>query len=1122
MTSEGLHKAGDEPAEAAPGTGGTPPPEGAESFNPYRSGGHVPPQQPAAGAAPAPGMPQRGIASAGVPRWPSAPAPRPEDGADSGANEWPSQTSWSPNVTPEPPSPPNWGPSPESSAPAQSRWAPAAPDPSAEQPRAFGGGSTPGFGGRASVSGAASVPPPPAPATPPSTFGAEPAPYNPYGQPDANDQGESYAEATQHWKGNAYPGAEQAARQQPGASSWAAPAEPAQSAWGAAQPAPEQPAYERSGLPPEAWAPAAPAADAPVSGSGSTDPNASGRHGLPQRAPGQFEPPSESTYSGFDLTKRGAAGGGRAQVPSAPDASAGFGAGAFTRGAAAGHQGDTGPEEPQPEPWNPPVRVPGASFASTPPPDDPESSRTSMPTSFGGSFNGFGPNNPNSAGTFGEAPSPSAGFGPAAPGEGFGPAAPGEGFGAAPAARGTFGEADGGYRESGPAGYDAPASPPAESGAFGTSGGFGQAQPGGFNQPPAGGSGQAESGGFGQAQPGGFGPAQPGGFDQPQAGGFGQPESSGFGPAQPGGFNQPQSGGFGQPESSGFNQPPAGGFGQPESGGFGQPQAGGFGQPESGGFGQPQAGGFGPAASEESPASEAGRFAVQPDFGGSYGGDQQHDPAQVPQPRTPSDLPAASPYAPPAAGSAGVARAAVVPPSASAAAPSVSAPPAGESPADAPATGRAVAGSASVPMASKITPPPDAPMPPPVSKGQARVYGKAAAPEPDESSPISGAPVSGTPVSGSPTSGSPVSGSPVSGSPVSGGSPAWSGYDAPSVPGAPGAFASPHQEHGPVNGFAHGQQREEPPAEAAPPHFAVGGGLPYPGQVVDGRSIDPRGPMGDRGHDNRGFDDRGFDDQGDGFPGGPGAGAGFGGPQRNDGFGPRNDGFDDGFGAPPLAPSQHDGFGAPPQQQDGFGTPPQQHGGFGAPQDDSPFGPGPGAGGPSFGSNTAVFGSPPGGFPGNNAPGGFGGGQGGFDDPGDADQDAFDKFKAAEPEPAKDPLPPPKKGGNGGVLIAVVIVAALLVLVPLLLVWLMSSSQDDSAASFDVPVGGCVQESSGQPVVAECAEPGAFTVVSRAPSKDQCADQSQPFIEIRTGGEVLCLAPAVPAAGGASAPVTTG
>ncbi|GAB7049410.1 hypothetical protein [Catenuloplanes indicus] len=1114
MTSEGLHKAGDEPAEAAPGTGGTPPPEGAESFNPYRSGGHVPPQQPAAGAAPAPGTPQRGIASAGVPRWPSAPSPRPETGADSGANEWPSQTSWSPNVTPEPPSPPNWGPSPEASAPAQSRWAPAAPDPSAEQPRAFGGSSTPSFGGRASVSGAASVPPP-APATPPSTFGAEPAPYNPYGQPETNDEGESYAEATQHWKGNAYPGAEQAARQQPAASSWAASAEPAQSGWGAAQPAQEQPAYERSGLPPEAWAPAAPAAEAPVS----ADPNASGRHGLPQREPGQFEPPSESTYSGFDLTKRGAAGGGRAQVPPAPDASdgaAGFGAGAFTRGAAAGHQGvDAAPEEQQPEPWNPPVRVPGASFASTPPPDDPESSRTSMPTSFGGSFNGFGPNNPNSTGAFGEAP-PSAG--------GFEPAAPGEGFGAAPAARGTFGDADGGYRESGPAGYDAPASPAGEPGAFGNSSGFSQAPQGGFNQPP--------TGGFGQPEPGGFGPAQPGGFNQPQAGGsdgfgqqpggFGQPESSGFGPAQPGGFNQPQTGG-----SDGFGQQP-GGFGQPESGGFGQPESSGFGPAQPGGFNQPQAGGFGPAASEDGPAGEAGRFAVQPDFGGSYG-DQQHDSAQVPQPRTPSDFPAAaSPYAPPATGSAGVARAAVVPPSASATAPpvsgppsvsgsssvsgvpSVSAPPAGESSADSPAAGRAVAGSASVPMASKITPPPDAPMPPPAGKGQARVYGKAAAPEPDASSPISGVPVSGTPVSGSPVSGA---------SPVSGGSPAWGGYDAPPTPGG---FAPPHQEHGPVNGFAHGQQRDEPPADAQPPHFAVGGGLPYPGQVVDGRSIDPRGPMGgdrghdDRGHDDRGFDDRGFDDQGDGFPGG-GHGAGFGpGPQRNDGFGPRNDGFGDGFGAP---------------QQDGFGAPPQQHGGYNAPQDDSPFGHGPGAGGPpSFGSNTAVFGAAPAGFPGNNAPAGFPGnnapggfdGPRGFDDAGDADQDAFDKFKAAEPEPAKDPLPAPKKGGNGGVLIAVVIVAALLVLVPLLLVWLISSSQDDSAASFDVPVGGCVQESSGQPVVTECAEPGAFTVVSRAPSKDQCTDQTQPFIEIRTGGEVLCLAPAVPAAGGASAPVTTG
>ncbi|WP_033343443.1 hypothetical protein [Catenuloplanes japonicus] len=1043
MTSEGLHKAGDEPAEAAPGTGGTPPPEGAESFNPYRSGGHVPPQQPAAGSAQAPGMPQRGIASAGVPRWPAAPSAQPEPPADGGANEWPSQTSWSPNVTPEAPATPNWGPAPETSAPAQSRWAPAAPDPSAS----FGGAPATGFGGRATVSGAASVPqpstPPPAPATPPSTFGAEPAPYNPYGQPETNDQGEAYAEATQHWKastsypGASYPGAEAAPpapQQQP---SWGA-AQPAQPSWGA-----EQPAYERSGLPPEAWAPATPSSPAaPAAPEAVAEPPAANRHGLPQRAPGQFEPPSETTYSGFDLSKR--QGGGQSDDAGG----SGFGAGAFTRGAAAGHQGDeTVPEEPQPEPWNPPVRVPGASFASTPPPDNPESSRTSMPTSFGGSFNGFG-----------------AGGNPSA-------------SGGNPAASGGFGQV-----------------PPA-------SGGFGQnpAASGGFPQSPA------ASGGFGQS------PAASGGFGQAPAAneGFGQA------PAGRGTF-----GGDAASESGGYRETPV--SPAPESAG-----SGGFGT-----YGQAtapaQGGSYGTATPDD--ADGSGRFAVQP--GGGFGADpgfgpdsgyaapygseqQQNDPAQVPQPRTPTDFPpSASPYGPPATGSAGVARAAVVPPSPSNPAP-VSAPPTGDPSVEPPATGRAVAGSATVPTASKITPPSDQPLPPATGKGQARVYGKAAAPEPDGSSPVSGAPVSGTPASG--------------------GAPAWGGggFDGPAAAGP--SFAQPQQEHGPVNGFAHGpQQREEPPAEAAPPHFAVGGGLPYPGQVKDGRSIDPRGSASP---DEFGTPHQSFQPE---F--GQPEGGQFGQPQE---YGRQQDfGQPQGFGqAQEYGQAQDYGqqqeYGQPHQQEPQAYGQPQN---YGQPQQDDPFGPGPGGGGtpPSFGSNTAVFGSAPGAQNGPGfapQPGGFDqqagqqpAGAGGYSD---SDQDAFDKFKAAEPEPAKDPVPAPKKGGNGGVLLVVIIVATLIVAVPMLIVWLISSSRE-STNSLDVPVGGCFRKDGNIAVVTECTQSDAYTVVSRVSAKEQCADLSQPFLEVRPGGDVLCLAPAVsgstttpvtdstgtPVTGGSSAPVT--
>jgi hypothetical protein len=125
-------------------------------------------------------------------------------------------------------------------------------------------------------------------------------------------------------------------------------------------------------------------------------------------------------------------------------------------------------------------------------------------------------------------------------------------------------------------------------------------------------------------------------------------------------------------------------------------------------------------------------------------------------------------------------------------------------------------------------------------------------------------------------------------------------------------------------------------------------------------------------------------------------------------------------------------------------------------------------------------------------------------------QPGFNSF-SPQPEPTTEPPAPHVR--NGRVLAAVLAAAVLLLVVPLGIVWLLTGGED---STFDPAVGACVkQEGSSGAVTAKCGDQGAFKVVSKVDSPTKCADQTQPYIDVKASGgdkRVLCLGPASSAA----------
>ncbi|MEV1288344.1 hypothetical protein [Micromonospora sp. NPDC049679] len=122
----------------------------------------------------------------------------------------------------------------------------------------------------------------------------------------------------------------------------------------------------------------------------------------------------------------------------------------------------------------------------------------------------------------------------------------------------------------------------------------------------------------------------------------------------------------------------------------------------------------------------------------------------------------------------------------------------------------------------------------------------------------------------------------------------------------------------------------------------------------------------------------------------------------------------------------------------------------------------------------------------------------------DQDQGRFDSFKQeAEPkeEPKAEPVPQVR---NGRVLLAVLAVAVLLLVVPLGIVWLVTQPAD---GGFNPKVGDCVQQAGQNAKPVDCASQGAYSIVSKVDTKEQCPDPGQPHVIVEGNGkdQVLCL-----------------
>jgi hypothetical protein len=375
-----------------------------------------------------------------------------------------------------------------------------------------------------------------------------------------------------------------------------------------------------------------------------------------------------------------------------------------------------------------------------------------------------------------------------------------------------------------------------------------------------------------------------------------------------------------------------------------------------------------------------------------------------------------------------------------------------------PVTGRAVSASASVPVASRVSPQ-DGPavLPQGRSAPQPRVYG----------SPVS------------PPAADPAERPEAAARQFGVGSVAPEQRPSPETPGR--FPAGPGDPRFPDAGSAHplaglsGRPAVDQPGAFRPDEVRPGG---FPDDGAGGLPGERPGVPGQRSG---------------GFPGGGPAGPGFpGGPPdhtRAGGLPPYAE-----ADAPPrpaggvygtAAPAGHPGHPGHPDHPGGPGQ-------FGHPG--GPGQPGQPVGFPATGPHGAMIPTQPAG-----PSGGWPAEDGRLDDP------SFGEFRSddgasAEPEPVP-------QVRNGRVLLAVLSGAALLLVLPFLIVWMATRNSADPG--FDV--GSCVKESGSTAVAVDCADGGAFRVVSKVADKAECPDRNQPSLLMPDSNgrdRVLCLRPA--------------
>jgi hypothetical protein len=123
------------------------------------------------------------------------------------------------------------------------------------------------------------------------------------------------------------------------------------------------------------------------------------------------------------------------------------------------------------------------------------------------------------------------------------------------------------------------------------------------------------------------------------------------------------------------------------------------------------------------------------------------------------------------------------------------------------------------------------------------------------------------------------------------------------------------------------------------------------------------------------------------------------------------------------------------------------------------------------------------------------------------EQGRFDAFKPEiTPTPDVDKSEPPNIS-KLPVLLGIILVSALLLGGALGIVWLLARP---SSTGFDVSVGECVKRNGDKAVTATCGDAGAYEVVSKVDTKEQCADPKLPYVLNPAGNgrsQVLCLKP---------------